>query len=499
MLLLHDTSVSTLQEKLRNEGRISPSQLWSSAALHRTILNQLFRIVSPEELFKSFQSVFLSPSSAEKLLQNNGCSQVDGINKYDHFQSLVAKYLNPTAWVSGNSNAHCPSSSSSSSSRYSHDKNSSNNNSTGWVLFNALLIELETTRKMASSISRNVKSPNINHLRNSSYAQSIRMSGPITNRNHGSASSPEESDDSDSISKIIVISFLVKRVSTPLLQQLQLRLFCGKSDYETPPPLIQESKPVIIGEGLDKFTQYNINRDKKLNEDMGEDIEEKESRKSIKRRTKKMNKLAKINELNQNKSSPSKTTDEKPAHVIQHSTSSIGDNPNDSIIPNTLWHQKAVAYGSMVTSLQSSEKSARVSIRLIHSVGGAGLELLPSSSSTSFMTMRTIGIDTDDSVSACKNICDNFDGSDRYINNSGDIKYIDNGTGRNNHVDPGPKSTLSILRACCDDSAFLLIPMNQSDLKASELLLVKAMQRYKKNSTGSAGRNRFMDQSNSSN
>ena len=58
LLSLHDASISTMKEKLHNEGRVSLSSLWTSVALHRSILSQLFRIIASAELLEAFQRVF---------------------------------------------------------------------------------------------------------------------------------------------------------------------------------------------------------------------------------------------------------------------------------------------------------------------------------------------------------------------------------------------------------------------------------------------------------
>lgn len=215
LLLLHDASISTLKEKLHNEGRVSLSSLWTSVALHRSILSQLFRVIASTELLEAFQRVFHTSQ------HNSPKENIDEkMNQYALLDLLVARYIKVQSWMSTNSNS----------------------NNVGWVILDSLLVHLEKARKMTSSLSGNSSRPSFSLMESEMTIES-RCHGTMNhNRSLLSLSSKVKSEVeevvSDSLAKVIVILFLVKRVSLPLLERLQRRLLCLESDYETATPTV---------------------------------------------------------------------------------------------------------------------------------------------------------------------------------------------------------------------------------------------------------------------
>ena len=233
LLLLHDASISTLKEKLHNEGRVSLSSLWTSVALHRSILNQLFRIIASTELLEAFQRVFHASQF------NSPKENIDEkMNQYALLDLLIARYIKVQSWMSSNSNT----------------------NNVGWVILDSLLVHLEKARKMTSSLSVNNSHSSFSLMetaREMTMTMESRCHSTMNpNRSSSSLSAGGEVEEivSDSLAKVIVILFLVKRVSLPLLERLQRRLLCLESDYETATPTVSHA-PV---ENVPGITPRNV-------------------------------------------------------------------------------------------------------------------------------------------------------------------------------------------------------------------------------------------------
>ena len=218
ILLLQDASISMLQEKIRNEERASPTYLLTSVALHRLILSLLFRIIAPNELYESFQAVYSTPlNPVEK-------GTDEKMNQFALLDLLINQYTKPHTWMSAS------------------------RSNVGWVMLDSLLVHLEKARKMTS------KTPCSNLSQHHSSGATM---GNI-------AENKEEPELSDSLAKVIVILFLVKRVSLPLLDLLQKRLFCLESDPEieaTDDVLKVAQQPVL--NDLDKISAYHMTVPKK--------------------------------------------------------------------------------------------------------------------------------------------------------------------------------------------------------------------------------------------
>jgi hypothetical protein len=209
LLSLHDASISTMKEKLHNEGRVSLSSLWTSVALHRSILSQLFRIIASSELLEAFQRVF---DTSQHIFPKGNVDEK--MNQFALLDLLIARYVKVHSWMSSNSN------------------------NIGWIILDSLLVHLEKARKMTSKTSS---------LSASNYRPLFSLKN-VESRVHSASSSSRlsavvEAEEvlSDSLAKVIVILFLVKRVSLPLLEQLQRRLLCLESDFETATPASSSS------------------------------------------------------------------------------------------------------------------------------------------------------------------------------------------------------------------------------------------------------------------
>lgn len=213
LLSLHDASISTMKEKLHNEGRVSLSSLWTSVALHRSILSQLFRIIASAELLEAFQRVF---DTSQHIFPKGNIDEK--MNQFALLDLLIARYVKVHSWMSSSSN------------------------NIGWVILDSLLVHLEKARKMTSKTSS---------LSASNYRPSFTLKN-LESRVHSTSSSSRlsavvdaEEVLSDSLAKVIVILFLVKRVSLPLLEQLQRRLLCLESDFETATPASSSSSAAV--------------------------------------------------------------------------------------------------------------------------------------------------------------------------------------------------------------------------------------------------------------
>ena len=312
LLLLHDTSVSMLQEKIRNEGSSSPSQLWSSTSLHKSVLNQLFQLIATDDLRFLFQSVFQS-SIVNNIKNDDDCNyynrdgqkltkiadtaeggkficknvNLSGINLYEKFRKNLDHYMKPISWMTtanNNSNNDYNSNSNNINVREVNDiihddcnridlsgngyydyvgrRNEENyvdrgrdkgrdggrdggDCSVGWGLLSSLLHSLEIARKMTTSISIH-ENPVLNgvvHNNNSKsnlptnmnrnkihHENNYRNDSKMYEINHNNLSQISSYDLnkvklSDPLAKVIIILFLVKRVSIPLLLEVQIKLF----------------------------------------------------------------------------------------------------------------------------------------------------------------------------------------------------------------------------------------------------------------------------------
>ena len=209
LLSLHDASISTMKEKLHNEGRVSLSSLWTSVALHRSILSQLFRIIASAELLEAFQRVF---DTSQHIFPKGNIDEK--MNQFALLDLLIARYVKVHSWMSSSSN------------------------NIGWVILDSLLVHLEKARKMTSKTA-SLSASNYRPLFSLKNVESRVHSASTSSRL--SAVVDAEEVLSDSLAKVIVILFLVKRVSLPLLEQLQRRLLCLESDFEAATPASSSS------------------------------------------------------------------------------------------------------------------------------------------------------------------------------------------------------------------------------------------------------------------
>ena len=490
MLLLLDTSLSTLQENLRNERRTSPSQLWSSTALHKSISKQIFQLIAPADLLEIFQLVFNSPIN--NVIDDRHCNfncmsyknksfhvnqdrnSMDDLRLSEKFEIFVAHFMKPSSWITvtnsnnknnnnNNNNIDNDNNSNRNDNRNNNvnntnnhnnndnDKNNNNNNnnndthnkrdtrsysgysggdyrieniddtnsnkdktSIGWTIFSFLLIALETARKMTTSIPNNyssISNPNA-HLqnflcdRNDIERNRSNVNKTSINNNHNNSDNynfnsfdlNDNIEISDSLAKVIIILFLVKRVSIPLLLPIQLRLFSAIPDFEFT-SLGKINKPtsynknVICDQSIQAFHKKLYTKNITINKDY---YEEKEmmSKNKMKRLIRLNRKKEKIRSLNDTNNTTISSNCSQLSSTPHRNNTQIDETKPitkcfsrqfESIFQfqihcDTLLRPHCAVVNSL---LQSLEKSVDP-LRLLYSAGDVSADVATSSSSSSF-------------------------------------------------------------------------------------------------------------------
>jgi hypothetical protein len=444
LLLLHDASISMLQEKLHNEGRTSPSSLWSTTTLHRSILCQLFRIIAPAELCEAFQKVFSTPLHSPK--QNTD----EKMNQFALLDLLVSRYMKPYTWMSGY------------------------RSNVGWVILDSLLVHLEKARKMTSNTS---------NLSVSSYHSEVSRSPVSCYHMPYEAGSMTGEDEvlSDSLAKVVVILFLVKRVSIPLLAQLQRRLFCLESDFETSAPVDEVFEAAVSRaphSALDKLDVYHMSVQKKSAKD-GSDVllystfgngnSPKRKRSSTGSPVKSPVRSPIRTPIRSPIRTPVRGRDDSGGNARQLSfqTPRRGfSDPTEGMEVSPIGDEEgAVLLGSVVPSLLLSLERAINPIRLICHAGEAthsnSSDLAQTRGSNDLAIYETKNVRT----TAAQKGSANAD----FIDASSPLRLTD---------EEKYAFDSAVLSACRDSSAALLVPLNVSDLQGLDLLVASAMGRF---------------------
>lgn len=427
--------MSMLQEKLHNEERTSPSSLWSATTLHRSILCQLFRIIAPAELCDAFQQVFSTPLHSPK--QNTD----EKMNQFALLDLLVSRYMKPYTWMSGY------------------------RNNIGWAVLDSLLVHLEKARKMTSNTS---------NLSVSSYRPEVSRSLVSNFRMHHQTSltTGEEEVLSDSLAKVVVILFLVKRVSIPLLAQLQRRLFCLEPDFETSAPVLEA--PAVgraVHVDLDKLDVYHMSVQKRNAMD-GADV--------LVYSTVEIGPSGKVS------TSPSRYRYRSPvgspsgSPVRGRAGSSARqaafqtpprrgsmDSTDGNEPPLAEGAEGAVLKGSVVPSLLLALERSINPIRLICHAGEAShsseleLELEQCRGSNDLTIYGTKHV-RKAAVQKC----------------STNMEFIDASSPMRMTDEEKCAQDSAVLSACRDSDAALLVPLNAADLQGLDLLVASAMRRF---------------------
>ena len=436
LLLLHDASISMLQEKLHNEERTSPSSLWSTTTLHRSILCQLFRIIAPPELCDAFQKVFSTPLHSTK--QNTD----EKMNQFALLDLLVSRYMKPYTWMSGY------------------------RSNIGWAILDSLLVHLEKARKMTSNTS-NLSVP--------SYHSEVSRS-PVSSF-HMPYQSGEDEVLSDSLAKVVVILFLVKRVSIPLLSQLQRRLFCLESDFETSAPVDEVSAPEasrVARSALDKLDVYHMSVQKRTAKDGADVLVYSTVRNGNSPRRNRSSTGSPVRSpVRSPRRSPVRTPIRGRAdgsgsvRQLNFNTPNRGGGFTDAMegFENTLVgdEEGAVLQGSVVPSLLLALERAINPIRLICHAGEAthSSDLAHTRGSNDLAIYETKNVRT----TAAPKVSANMD----FIDASSPLRLTDE-----------EKYALdsAVLSACRDSDAALLVPLNVTDLQGLDLLVASAMARF---------------------
>jgi hypothetical protein len=444
LLLLHDASISMLQEKLHNEGRTSPSSLWSTTTLHRSILCQLFRIIAPAELCEAFQKVFSTPLHSPK--QNTD----EKMNQFALLDLLVSRYMKPYTWMSGY------------------------RSNVGWVILDSLLVHLEKARKMTSNTS---------NLSVSSYHSEVSRSPVSCYHMPYEAGSMTGEDEvlSDSLAKVVVILFLVKRVSIPLLAQLQRRLFCLESDFETSAPVDEVFEAAVSRaphSALDKLDVYHMSVQKKSAKD-GSDVllystfgngnSPKRKRSSTGSPVKSPVRSPIRTPIRSPIRTPVRGRDDSggTARQLSFQTPRRGfSDPTEGMEVSPIGDEEgAVLLGSVVPSLLLSLERAINPIRLICHAGEAthsnSSDLAQTRGSNDLAIYETKNVRT----TAAQKGSANAD----FIDASSPLRLTD---------EEKYAFDSAVLSACRDSSAALLVPLNVSDLQGLDLLVASAMGRF---------------------
>ena len=424
-----------LQEKIRNEERSSPTYLLTSVALHRSILSQLFRIIAPTELYESFQAVYSTPiNPVEK-------GTDEKMNQFALLDLLINQYTKPHTWMSAS------------------------RSNIGWVMLDSLLVHLEKARKMTS------KTPcsNLHRCHSSRHA----MGDTVEER--------EDPELSDSLAKVIVILFLVKRVSLPLLDLLQKRLFSLESDPEivaTDNLLEVVQQPAL--NDLDKITAYHTTVPKKDRCDTGGVLIFSTDVKNV-RGSGKMTPISAM--------SPMKgryRMDSNGYYDSAHSSPVVRRqrSPSEfeySDVFDDRWEGGAVGdgdaegigflQGSVVPSLLLALDRAANPIRLISHAGNALLSNTNSDSSHIVQDMSKRNTNSD-MMSAPHSL--SAKSTDTAETTTSQARRLNSDSERCAKRD----AVRCVLTACRDSSAQLRIPLNTKDLRTLDLLVESAMGRF---------------------
>jgi hypothetical protein len=444
LLLLHDASISMLQEKLHNEGRTSPSSLWSTTTLHRSILCQLFRIIAPAELCEAFQKVFSTPLHSPK--QNTD----EKMNQFALLDLLVSRYMKPYTWMSGY------------------------RSNVGWVILDSLLVHLEKARKMTSNTS---------NLSVSSYHSEVSRSPVSCYHMPYEAGSMTGEDEvlSDSLAKVVVILFLVKRVSIPLLAQLQRRLFCLESDFETSAPVDEVFEAAVSRaphSALDKLDVYHMSVQKKSAKD-GSDVllystfgngnSPKRKRSSTGSPVKSPVRSPMRTPIRSPIRTPVRGRDDSGGNARQLSfqTPRRGfSDPTEGMEDSPIGDEEgAVLLGSVVPSLLLSLERAINPIRLICHAG----EATHSNSSDLAQTRGSNDLAIYETKNVRTTAAQKGSANTEFIDASSPLRLTD---------EEKYAFDSAVLSACRDSSAALLVPLNVSDLQGLDLLVASAMGRF---------------------
>ena len=441
LLSLHDASISTMKEKLHNEGRVSLSSLWTSVALHRSILSQLFRIIASAELLKAFQRVF--DTSQHNCPKGNIDEKM---NQFALLDLLIARYIKVHSWMS------------------------SSPNNIGWVILDSLLVHLEKARKMISKTSS---------LSASNYRPSLALKD-VESRGHSASSSSRlsavvdaEEVLSDSLSKVIVILFLVKRVSLPLLEQLRRRLLCLESDFETATPAsssstsssaaVTENAPTVTSQNvLENISNYHSDKKRRESIQNGDVIlfpsdaspqisqsgQQSPTRNSSgsftkKKRTPSMGSASTYDEDVMTWDNTDHDGDEGEGSVLQGTVvPSLLLALERAIVPiRLIWHASQVTHSSMLGFYKSSNDISIYGNKVLH---GAGLHGQGQGQG----------------------------GPSVWTPNSNSVKKESEEADRRSLRDN------NVLRACRDSAAQLLIPLNTADLDGLHFLVNSAIGRF---------------------
>jgi hypothetical protein len=438
LLSLHDASVSTMKEKLHNEGRVSLSSLWTSVALHRSILSQLFRIIASAELLEAFQRVF---DTSQHIFPKGNIDEK--MNQFALLDLLIARYVKVHSWMSSSSN------------------------NIGWVILDSLLVHLEKARKMTSKTSS---------LSASNYRPSFSLKN-VESRVHSASSSSRlsavvdaEEVLSDSLAKVIVILFLVKRVSLPLLELLQRRLLCLESDFETATPAsssaaaaVKDSAPTTTSQNiLGNISNYHGDKKRRESIKNGDVI-------LFPPDTTASPHLNQSGHQSPSRNSSGSFTKKKRTS----STGSASTYDEDVMTWDTTDHKEdegegSVLQGTVVPSLLLALERAIIPIRLICHAG----QVTHSSMLGFYKSSNDIPI-YGNKVLRGAGLHGQGQGSfSVWTPNSNSVKEESEEADRRSIRDN------NVLRACRDSTAQLLIPLNTADLDGLHLLVNSAIGRF---------------------